>query len=236
MKVHFLAALVGLSILTGWAQGQSGPPAICKPCLFYGGDLNPTDPSAEAFLNEETINADAETYGAITIPKNHAVLVEGILFQIIIEDGERLDPKSATYEIRTDITDGGGTLIAAGGSPPVYMQPTGRQFNGNLEYTIAVRVNPPVQLDGGTKHPGTAYWFNLVPYCTNHGDPTCKTVQYFVSNTTQQTNGVRPFAQDFDGVVLVWPQFPAFSLCDQDGFTGQQCIALSFGLMGTVVQ
>src|SRR5580698_2795114 len=173
MKTALFALLLSLSTSCVYTNAQSGPPAICKPCLFYGGDLNPADPNAEAFLNEETVNAFAQTYGAITVPTNHAVLVEGILFQIIIEGGKKLDPKSAIFEIRTDITDLGGTLIADGGGSPVYMQPTGRQFNGNPEYTIAVRVDPPVQLDGGTKRPGTNYWFNLLPFCTNQNDPTC---------------------------------------------------------------
>jgi hypothetical protein len=42
-------------------------------------------------------------------------MVEGLLFQTVIESGDKLDPKEAFYQIRTNITNNGGTLVAAGG-------------------------------------------------------------------------------------------------------------------------
>lgn len=229
--VFFFLAFV--SVLSPSASAQSGPPAICKPCLFYSGDLSPNDPSAAVFLNEDTISASAASFGAVRVPTNHAVLVEGLLFQTVIESGDKLDPKAALYEIRTNIIGTGGTLIASGGGL-VNMQPTGRQFNGNLEYTVAVRVNPPVQLSGGRKPPGTAYWFNLLPFCTNQNDPTCLTVQYFVSNSSEQINSYN-ISAGVPGVVFDWPN-AAWVQCYEDGYTGQECAFISFGVMGTVVQ
>jgi hypothetical protein len=115
MKVTLLAVLVGLLLLATWGQAQSGPPAICKPCLYYSGDLSPSDPSAEVFLNEETISTAADTFGAVLVPQYCSVLVEGLLFQTVIEAGDKLDPKEAFYQIRTNITEEGGTLVASGG-------------------------------------------------------------------------------------------------------------------------
>lgn len=38
-----------------WAQAQSGAPALCKPCLFYAGDLSPSDPNADGFPDMDTL-------------------------------------------------------------------------------------------------------------------------------------------------------------------------------------
>jgi hypothetical protein len=234
VKLTSLAAVVGCLLLATWAHAQSGPPTICKPCLFYSGDLSPSDPNAEAFPNEYTLTASASTYGAIWVPYNQTVLVEGVLFQTVVEFGDRIDPDIASYQIRTNIVGTGGTLIAEGGGR-AYHQPTGRQFNGNLEYTIAVQVNPPVQLSGGSR--GTDYWFNLLPYCTLHHDPTCQTVRYFVSNTTEQVNNYNLRFGVVGGTVFDWPSFDYdFSPCYDEGYTDQQCAFISFGVMGKVLQ
>jgi hypothetical protein len=233
---RFLVPVVSLLILATWAQAQSGPPTICKPCLFYSGDLSPSDLYAEAFENENTLSLSAGTYGAIRVPYKHTVLVEGVLFQTIVEFGDRLDPDLAEYQIRTNIVGTGGTVIASGAGP-AYHQSTGRQFNGNPEYTIAVQLNPPVQLSGGDTYPGTEYWFNLVPFCTLHHDPTCQTVRYFVSNTAWQVNNYNLSFGVPDSTVFIWPNFDYdYSLCYDEGYNGQQCAFISFGLMGKVLQ
>ena len=150
------------------------------------------------------------------------MLLEGILFQTIIKSGNNLDPQVALYEIRTDILNDGGNLVATGGGP-AYVEPTGRELNGDLEYTVAVRVNPPVQMDGG-KYPGTDYWINLNPFCTNHNDPTCKTVSYQVSNTAEAINSYRLSAGVPDGTVFYWPSNGyLYTLCAESGYSGQQC-------------
>ena len=238
MKKALFLIVVSFWILTTLSRAESGPPAICKPCLFYGGDLNASDPSAAVFPNENTeIISETETYGAISIPKSKEVAVEGILFQTVIEFGPPLlDPKQASWEIRTDIFSGGGTVVASGGGS-VYMRPTGRNYRGWPEYTIAVEVNPPVKLSGGSKYPGTMYWFNLTPQCTNTDDEECYNLQYFASNTTQLTNGFRTFAQATDQIALDSQYFEwDWSQCGTAGYSGQQCADLSFGLIGTVVQ
>jgi len=109
------------------------------------------------------------------------------------------------------------------------MQATGRQIDGELEYTLATKVSPSVQLTGGT------YWFNLTPLCTNRHDPSCKTAAYYVSNTTHLANAFRGTAQP-GGVALINSPFRGYqweSICSL-GLRG--CSWLSFGLMGKVVQ
>jgi hypothetical protein len=238
MKRALLSVVLSLSALCICTYAQSGLPSKCKPCLFYGGDLNPNDPNADAFPNEVTNNLGASTYASIIVPKGHILLIEGILFQTVFEYYDQTDPQSAVWQIRTgDIFNNGGTLVAEGGAP-LSTKPTGRSLNGWPEYTLAIEVNPPVQLSGGSRHPGTQYWFNFVPQCTAPNNPNCDDAQYLASNTTQQTNGFRAFAQPGETIVLDsssygynWAQCASVG-----GYNGIQCSYLSFGLMGTVVQ
>jgi hypothetical protein len=233
MRIAIPVAVLTLSMAI-WAQAQSGPPALCKPCLFYGGDLNPDDVNAAIFPNEDTLSVVALTYGSIHVPKNRIILVEGLLIQTVIEHGNELDPQTASWQIRTNILNGTGGTQVGGGNGYVHMQPTGRQFNGYPEYTIAGKVGP-IQLSGGGVPGGTDYWINLLPDCTHRRDTECKDVNYFASNTTQETNSVNGFAQNGDQIVLEGPH-ESWSLCYDDGYSGTQCGELSFGIMGTVVQ
>jgi hypothetical protein len=225
-----LFCFVLVSVLSLSALAQSGPPALCKPCLFYGGDFDQTDPNSTAFPDENTLAyAATDTYGALKIPQNHGALVEGILFQIIFDGVVKLDPNEATWEIRTGISEGdGGTLIASG-QGFVAIQPTGRGGNGP-EYSVAVKVNPPVSLSGGV------YWFNLTPLCLNKHDSICATNQYGVSNTTQRTNNFRGFLQP-TGEIFVNSEHYFYNWENWCNLTGAQtCASLSFGVIGKVLR
>lgn len=80
LAVFFFLGFV--SVLSPRATAQSGPPALCKPCLFYGGDLDPTGPNAADFPDENTVHYDnVKTYGAVSIPGNHDALIEEFYFR-----------------------------------------------------------------------------------------------------------------------------------------------------------
>lgn len=222
-------------ILVCSAAAQSGPPKLCKPCLFYAGDLEEGDPNADAFWNEGTVpDPGTQTFGEIIVPKGRSILIEGILFQTLFQFTNKLDPNLVTWQIRTDdIYGNGGTLVASGDGTP-FAQPTGRQLDGAVEYSLAVKVNPPVQLSGDS-HRGKGYWFNLLPLCTNNHDPACSTGAYYVSNTTRETHAYHGGAQVPGGTVINSPLrgYQWDNLCEL-GFIG--CGLISFGLMGKVVQ
>jgi hypothetical protein len=230
--------LVLVSFLAVSALAQPGPPGLCRPCLFYAGDLNPNDPQADAFPDMYTfVFPDTKTYAGILLPAGHSILVTGILFQIQISGSPKLDPKGASWEIRSGLLTSNdvGTLIASG-QIGAAVEPTGRELN-YPEFTVAVNVDPPVQLRGGRK--GTIYWFNVEPPCVNSKDPACnqETQQYFVSNTTQQTNSVRGSLQA-GGAGYIYANNSEYNynwdtLCGA-GFTG--CSYVSFGVMGRVAQ
>lgn len=234
-RLFLLVFFLVLAMLPSSAQ-QITLPKLCKPCLFYGGDFNVRDPNADYFWNENTVrDPNTQTYGVITVPKHHTLLIESILFQTLFQQTQKLDPKGASWEIRTgEVFGSGGTLVASG-IGTVAMQPTGRQANGAVEYSLAVKVNPAVEISGGQSDHGTQYWFNLTPQCTNPNDPSCSSAVYYVSNTTNQANAFRGIAQPA-GLAVINSVFRGNQwegLCGL-GFTG--CQWLSFGLMGKVVQ
>jgi len=232
-KVTWLMC-VGLLLVSLNAVAQSGPPKLCKPCLFYAGDLD-GGVNANGFPNESMVSdPGTQTFGEIMIPEGRSILVEGILFQTLIGTNSQLDPDEVTWQIRTDnITDNGGTLVAYGGYPPV-IQPTGRQFNGLIEYTFAVRVYPPVKLSGGPRHE-MGYWINLEPQCTNDQNPACLYGGFEVSNTNYQTNALHGEAQVPGGTIINSPlRFYYWEPLCQIGYRGGALI--SFGVMGKAVQ
>lgn len=232
MKATLIALflLVFLSVLPLNASAQSGPPALCNPCLFYAGDYDQTDPNSTAFPDENTFVYDnVKTYGAVTIPQEHSALLYGLLFQIQFDGTVKLDPDEATWEIRYGVSEGnGGTPIASGQSVP-HLQQTGRGGNGP-ECSLAVKVSPPVTLNGGT------YWFNVTPQCVK--GKICDSNQYGVSNTTLETNNFRGAIQP-GGKMYINSQSASYpytweNLCN---FTNPQtCARLSFGLIGKILQ
>lgn len=221
-------ALMMLASLT--CAAQSGPPTLCKPCLFYGGDFDDNDQNSTLLYDENTgTYPESSTYGVLNLPPYHSLLVEGMLFQIQFYGTVKFDPNVVTWEIRTMVGDGtGGNLIASGHRVAV-LEPTGRA--GGTEYTVAIKLIPPVTLNGNT-----GYAFNLTPVCVNKHDQNCATNQYYVSNTTHQANNFRGFLQPPHAMVInskafgwYWKNWCNFLNLDA-------CADLSFGIMGKVLQ
>ena len=212
------------------AIAQSGPPALCKPCLFYGGDVDPADPNSYGLQDENTLfYPNTSTYGAVKVPKGHNVLVEGILFQIDFETLFLLDPRGVTWEIRKGVEEGNGGTVIDSGQGPVAVQTTGRIINGP-EYTVAIKLPNPIDLPAGT------YWFNITPPCVNKRDSECETIQYGVSNTTQQTNSFRGGLQPVDEIFInsQYYNYSWVNWCTLN-INHAGCATLSFGLMGKII-
>lgn len=209
-----------------WAP-QGIPPALCNPCLFYGGDLDPNDFNAAGMTEENTllIVGGATTYGAITTPRS--LTITGVL--VNVQASAAFDPQTAVFDIRSGVSDGNGGTQIATGTAGIKVATTGRNFLGFNEFTVEVDI-PATTLAPGT------YWFGVQPQCTNELDGSCSTGRIFVSNTTSGPNNVAGFAQvkrqmflnsDFFG--FSWTNW-----CDSSlGFNTLQCGALSFGLIGT---
>jgi hypothetical protein len=219
---------------TGGTQfsGHSVPPPLCDPCLFYSGDLNPADPNAAGMSDENTllIIGGSSTYGAFE--PTESVTVTGIL--VNIQASANFDPLTATYDIRTGVSEGDGGTSIASGTANTTVQATGRNFIGLNEYTVAVTLSSPVLLSAGE------YWINVTPACVNGAsDGSCNNGRMFVSNTTEKTNNISGQYQPAHSMFLnsSFFGFTWANWCDPDiGFNLRQCTGMSFGLTGTPSQ
>jgi len=99
-------------------------------------------------------------------------------------------------------------------------------------FETAVNLPSPMPLT-----PGTTYWFNLSPQCTDPNNDLCKGVPGYLENTTQQTNGLHAGAQPpaqmfFNSAYFgyTWANWcdPVF------GQNAETCARASFGLMGHI--
>jgi hypothetical protein len=205
------------------------PPASCSPCLFYGGDLNPTDPNADGFSDENTllIVGGNSSYGAVSIPAGPNASVTGVLVNVLATAA--FDPFTATYDIRQGVSEGVGGTDVSTGSASVAVVATGRTAFGLYEYTVTATI-PAVTLVPGE------YWIALEPQCLNTLDGSCTVFRQFVSNTTQETNAVNGgwqpdnemFANGYFGTWANW--------CDSSfGLNTEQCDWMSFGLVGDLL-
>jgi hypothetical protein len=158
---------------------RAKPPAYCKPCLFYGGDFNPSDADANGLANEMDllVYSGSEILVPFTVPEDSLWLVTG-LFTNNLSSSTVIDPQQANWSISKRVTAGSGGHTMYHGTAPATYTPTGRSGFGLLEYTVLVKT--PTLLLG----PGT-YWLTVVPLCTNSADASCSFARYFESNTEE---------------------------------------------------
>jgi hypothetical protein len=205
-------------------------PLACSPCLFYGGDLNPSSPNAAGMSDENTflILGGGYTYGAVNIPAGTTASVTGLLFNV--QADAAFDPTTATYDIRSGVSEGDGGTDIATGSAAVSVAATDRTFLGVTEYTLSVTWSPAITLTPGE------YWFNLNPQCLNTLDGSCYVFRQFVSNSIGDINAHHGSWQPLHEMFLnsSFFGFTWANWCDSAlGFNDQQCGKLSFGLIGT---
>jgi len=206
------------------------PPPLCDPCLFYGGDLNTSDPNAAGLSDENSLFIPgSSTYGNVVIPSGMSVTVTGILFNV--QADANFDPATASYDIRQGVSEGNGGTEIATGSGSIQIQATGRNFIGLNEYSIAVNLSAPVVLGAGS------YWFNMTPNCTNGAtDGSCYVGRFFVSNVTGRTNSIHGAAEPGHEIFFnsSFFGFTWANWCDSSlGLNGKQCNGLSFGVLGS---
>lgn len=167
-------------------------PGYCAPCLFYGGDINPSSSLANGFANANTLAVpDTTVYVAFNVPGGQTWEVSGLFTNNLAVGYQGIDPQQATWSISTGISVGnGGTTVASGTASARFTQ-TGRNAFGYNEYTCLVQLSNGVHLTPGH------YWLSVVPQCTNSSNSFCTTggnglpTYYFLSNT-QGTNAFGP--------------------------------------------
>jgi hypothetical protein len=206
------------------------PPPTCPSCIFYGGDNNVYDPNTQAFVNGNTILAPASaTYAAVSVPPTGQGVITGIFFmEVSALPSNVFDPDTAFYDIRTGVSEGnGGTSVASGSRTMFYAVNQYSDFG--TQWVTEVSLAKPL-----TVTPGTTYWFNLLPQCTDPNNSNCDGELFFL-NTTDQTNGIHPGAQPAHEMFLNSAIFGYgwINWCDPWlGQNAEECARGSFGLIG----
>jgi hypothetical protein len=203
-----------------------GLPSVPATIVFYGGDINVNDPNANGFANANTIAVgQASTYPSVKAPAGSHVVVSGTFGNnsafFGYFDGE------GTYDVRTGVSEGVGGHSAINGTATETEVATGRDPFGLIEYTTS--INFPHNL---TATAGTTYWVNETPQCISN--PNCENGEfYYLSNTTQETNGVNATAQVANQIYFNSSYFGYTwaNWCDSSlGQNTEQCARMSFGL------
>jgi hypothetical protein len=205
------------------------PPALCDPCLFYGGDLDTSSPNAAGLSDENTLLVlGSSTYGNFNVASGQTVTVTGVLFNV--QADANFDPVTGTYDIRQGVSEGNGGTDIASGSGNIAVVATGRNFLGLNEYSIAIQLSSPLTLGPGN------YWFNVTPTCTNGSqDGSCSSGRMYVSNVTDRANNLRGLDQGNQQAYLNSAYFGLTfaNWCDSEfGLNSRQCNSLSFGVLG----
>ncbi len=206
-----------------------GIPNVPQTIVFYGGDNNVNDPNTDGFANGNTLLVPSTTtYGAITAPAGHNT-VSGVFFnQIPTLTGTVFDPATGTWDIRIHVSEGVAGTSVAHGSGAQTATPTGRDPFGFTEYTTSVQFGTTLT---ATAH--TTYWVNESSQCTNSANGNCSSLQYYVDNTTQKTNGVNASLQPTSQIFFnsAFFGFTWANWCDSSlGVPSGACQWLSYGL------
>jgi len=206
------------------------PPAYCNPCLFYGGDFDPSNPLADGLWNAVSYTAfsppvSGEVLVPFTVPAKTLWFVEGLFTNNLSTVGV-IDPKEANWSISTGVAPGIGGTIVKSGTAPATFTPTGRSYSGFTEYTVMVQT-PAILLVPGT------YWMTVVPLCTNVADSKCTNAEYYLSDVedTPPLNAYGPLEPNdlsyFESAFFGATYYAAASWCEGIG-----CDRFSAGVIG----
>jgi hypothetical protein len=127
-----------------------------------------------------------------------------------------LNPATATWEIRTGLSEGNGGTLIAGGTAPVSQTPTGRSAFGRTEYQDLVS-GLSVNLAPGM------YWLNVTPV-----DPTA-----FAQSFNSNTFGLNAIGADVQNQQFINSSF--FGLNFTNANNEGTFPLLSDGVVGTLI-
>jgi hypothetical protein len=156
---------------------KAKPPAYCKPCLFYTGDMDPNSPNNNGLFNGtvSSVGITAYVYGAFTVPKGKTWTITA-LFINTLSNATAVD-SALTWDIRKGVTTGsGGTDVATATDKDTWAA-TGRSAFGYMEYTNRVTFKKKVVLKAGT------YFMNVLTSCTTS---TCNGNLFYESDQEHQ--------------------------------------------------
>ena len=232
---RILLALAVLSAST-FAQNaqQPTPPPYCKPCLFYGGDFDPSGPTPNSLRNQDALTGYAAISVGFGVPPNQTWTVDGFFSNNLAQASvPELGPPEIEWSISTGVSEGNGGTVIASGITKASLTPTGRSWDNMNEYTVLGRLSADQIF---TLTPGH-YWMTAVPVCNFIG--VCGG-QYFYLTDVEDVPS--PHAKGFESTdVHYWNVPPTYNFvqlggptgaCSQPGWGGG-CDKFSAGLLGT---
>lgn len=126
--IHLFACLL---VLAGVAL-----PVRADLILFYGGDIDPNNPNADALSNERNTSVtQSSIYQNFIVPVGQTWTID----RLWSNDLMNTTVSAADWEIRSGVSEGnGGTLIASATDVAATQTATGRSAFGLTEYTVQV--------------------------------------------------------------------------------------------------
>ncbi len=186
MKLKVLCALAVAAAMVSFipktAVAGTAPPSYCNPCLFYGGDLNPSDPNANGLANEMDLTVNQSSiYTPFVVPTGKTWNITGLFTDNLMN----ITALSADWEIRSGVSSGnGGTLLFSGSTNTPVVTDTHINDFGFEDFAVAVTGLTGIKLGAGT------YWLSVVPVCLDPNNGTCSGRSFQAS--TDGTNAFGP--------------------------------------------
>jgi hypothetical protein len=226
---RILLALAVLSAPT-FAQNaqQPTPPPYCKPCLWYGGDLDPSNPASGVSEDEDTIQQQATTYVAFYVPTGQVWTVTGLFSNVLSDLQNAAASKEISWSISKGMSAGNPGTVIASGTVGSAVTATGRTWQGYTEYTTLGRLAPAqaVTLNSGV------YWMTAVPMCTTVGNGFCLQAFYFLSDVEDTPAPNRRGFQPNDDAFFNASGYYYVPTWGPAGECGGGCDRFSAGLLG----
>src|ERR1700730_3753228 len=230
--------LLALAVLSASTLAQNTqhptPPPYCKPCLFYGGDFDASNPAANALSNGVIYQGSpGAVFVPFYVPPGQTWTITG-LFSNNLSGSTFIDPAAIKWSISTGISDGNaGTEIAKGEIRATYTA-TGRSFDGLTEYTALGHLTPQTIV---TLTQSGVYWMTASPICT---DPSCGSASFYLTDVEDvpapNHKGVEPNDDSFyllpNGGFFFAPTAYPNGVCNGVGGNGTGCDKFSAGLLG----
>ncbi len=170
----------------GVTQQQSkgplaGVPAACNPCVWYSGDLDPSNPNADGLFNSnaEYFGVESQIWVPMVVgsdgdPAHGHVRINSVTFNELLLDNlgcGGCDYAGSTYDLRIKVGPGEAGTVKASGPCPQSPTPvaTGTTAFGDTEYSYTCLA--PAQPKTGAYFlivpVQTLFWINVTPAFTS---------------------------------------------------------------------
>ena len=229
-RVAMLSALLPLfgASLTGQVAAQNAPtpPKYCNPCLFYAGDFDVNNSTANGLVNERNSTLEAGVFVPFIVPKLQKWDVTGLFVNLLTSTDTV--PAKVNWQIRKHVSTGNQGIVIASGSASA-------KFGGSFNCTpVAVFCFGLVVKGMKLSLPPARYWMAVVPQCTG---TSCDGQNYFLADVEDipPHNHVGPL-EPWDDSFFTSKHFGSYfepTWGSAGACNGTGCDRFSVGVLGT---